>query len=253
MKRRASKFFILLFSIVCVCACVFVAKLLSSAITVSGNGITQSTSFQGFEIYAVSLGQYSSKSQAESTCEAIAKKGGAGYIYETNNMYYVLASAYEKENDAKLVQENLSSNGISSKIIKIGVSSVDFSNASSSTQKKAFSSALVELKNAYVSLYDISVSLDTNSYDDAKAKIEIICVKGNLETALEKISKGSSSYDGIYYQMIKNTFNSVVDNLNDIKNYQVTNNISLSAKIKFTYINLIEEINSLSDLLNNKV
>lgn len=253
MKRRASKFFVLLFSVVCVCACAFVARLLSSVITVSGNGISQATVFQGFEVYAVSLGQYSSKSQAETSSESITKKGGAGFIYEKDNMYYVLASVYEKENDAKLVQENLSSSGISSKIIKMGIDGVDFSSVSSSAQKKAFTSALLALKSAYVSLYDISVSLDTKTYDEAKARIEIIGVKGDLEKSVENISKGSSSVDGIYYQMIKNTFDEIVDSLNDLKNYQQQNDVSLSSKIKFTYINLIDEIDSLSNLLNNNV
>ena len=77
MKRRASKFFVLLFSIVCVCACVFVAKLLSSAITVSGNGITQSTSFQGFEIYAVSVNKYSVIHKAERDLHKVKKRGKA--------------------------------------------------------------------------------------------------------------------------------------------------------------------------------
>ena len=53
--------------------------------------------------------------------------------------------------------------------------------------------------------------------------------------------------------MIKNTFDEIVDSLNDLKNYQQQNDVSLSSKIKFTYINLIDEIDSLSNLLNNNV
>lgn len=253
MKKRANKFFVLLFSVVCVVICVLLANLLSSAITVSESGANaQTTTFSGYSVYAISLGAYTSKSSAESNCEEIMKKGGAGYVFKEDNVYHVLASAYEKENDAKLVQENLTESGISSTILKISIGEVSLAEVSSSSQKKSFLNSLAILKNCYLNLYDISVSLDTNSIDETKAKIKLIEEKSTLEKQIENLSKGNSAIDGIYYQTIKNTYLEIENQLTLLKEYENINGISLSAKIKHEYINVLEKLDDLVKSLNNE-
>lgn len=252
MKKHANKFFILIFSIVCVAVCVLFANLLSSAITVSGSA-KSSSSYSPFTIYAISLGQYSSKSSAEAICNDVKKKGGAGYVFKEDGLFHVFASAYEKENDAKLVQENLIKSGIDSSIVKMEIGEANFENVSSSSQTKEFESALSALKNAFLSLYDISVSLDTSASDETKAKISIIEVKSNLEKVLNSISKGNSSVDGIYYQMIKNTFDETEKILVELKDYENINGITLSSKIKYIYIEILEKLDDLTKGINNEI
>lgn len=252
MKKTANKIFVLIFSVVCVALSVVIASLLSSAITVSG-GATITNSFSDFKIYCISLGEYTSSSQATSKAEESLKKGGGGFVFKDDNIYHVLASAYEKENDAKLVQQNLAESGISSKIITIEISKPQLKDVSSEQQKKSFLQALSQLKTTYVMLYDISVSLDTEAFDETKAKIEIIAVKGNLESMLEKTNKGETSVDGIYYQMIKNTYSQTETILENLKNYENIDGITLSAKIKNAYLNIINQLDNLIDLLNNNI
>lgn len=252
MKRRASKIFILVFSVVCVALSVVVANLLSSALTVSG-GMNLATSFNNFSVYCISLGEYTSISQANSKADESMKKGSGGFVYKKDNLYYVLASAYEKENDAKLVSENLAESGITNKILVIKINKPPLEEVSDENQQKNFYQALFQLKTSYLNLYDISVSLDTNSLDETKAKIETIGVKGELEKVLQKTNRGNSSIDGIYYQMIKNTYNEIEELLESLKDYENINGITLSAKIKNVYLNIIEKIEKLIELLNNEI
>lgn len=247
-----NKFFVLVFSVVCVGLCVVVAGLLSSVITVSGGSVSAG-SFSGFKVFAISLGEFTSKSSAETIAQQTSQRGGAGFVYETDNLYYVLASAYEEENDAKLVQKNLTESGISSKIIEIEVPQPEFSGISSEEQKKSFLSALSQIKSAFVKLYDISISLDTGATDETKAKIEVIATNRDLEGAHKKISRGESAVDGIYYQQISNTFNEIEDILNELKDYENISGVSLSSKIKFGYISIIEKVADLVDLINSKI
>lgn len=247
-----NKFFVLVFSVVCVGLCVVVAGLLSSVITVSGGSVSAG-SFSGFKVFAISLGEFTSKSSAETIAQQTSQRGGAGFVYETDNLYYVLASAYEEENDARLVQKNLSESGISSKIIEIEIPQPEFSGISSEEQKKSFLSALSQIKSAFVKLYDISISLDTGATDETKAKIEVIATNGDLEVAHKKISRGESAVDGIYYQQISNTFNEIEDILNELKDYENISGVSLSSKIKFGYISIIEKVADLVDLINSKI
>ena len=252
MKKHTNKFFILIFSVVCVAVCVLFANLLSSAITVSGSAKTPST-YSPFTVYAISLGQYTSKSSAEAICSDVKKKGGAGYVFKEDSLFHVLASAYEKENDAKLVQENLIESGIDSTIVKMEIGDASFENVSSSSQMKEFKSALSALKTAFLSLYDISVSLDTSATDETKAKISIIEVKSDLEKNVNSISKGNSSVDGIYYQMIKNTFDETEEILIELKDYENINGITLSSKIKYVYIEVLEKLDDLIKSINNEI
>lgn len=250
MKNALGKIFVLLLSIACIAVCVLLASVLSSAITVSGS--TSTSSYDGFEIYAISLGSYTSKQAAEATEEDVMQRGGAGYIYKKNEIYYVLASAYERENDAKLVKENLAASNNTCTIMKIEISAPDLSKTSSSSQAKSFLSALGEIKNSVLKLYDVSVALDTKAVDETKAKIQIIEIKGNLEKEFEKLSRGTNAVDGIYYQTIKNTFASLEKRLADLRNYQAVNGISLSTMVKKTYLNFFFELDSLVRALNNE-
>ncbi len=252
MKKKANKVLIFVFSIMCVCICVFMAQVLSSAITVSGNISTTNSIFGEQKVYAISVGEYTSEQQASVTQQTISKKGGAGYIYEKNNLFYVLASAYEKENDAKLVQKNLAESGISNKIIIIEIDEINFEGINNNNQKKEFNKLIVAIKTVFQKLYDISVSLDTKSIDETKAKIEIIELKSYLETTIEDTSKGTTTIEGLYYQMIKNVYEKIQDNLNNLKNYETKDDITLSSKIKYDYLQVIKELCDLSDLLNNK-
>ena len=250
MKNALGKIFVLLLSIACIAVCVLLASVLSSAITVSGS--TSTSSYDGFEIYAISLGSYTSKQAAEATEEDVMQRGGAGYIYKKNEIYYVLASAYERENDAKLVKENLAASNNTCTIMKIEISAPDLSKTSSSSQAKSFLSALGEIKNSVLKLYDVSVALDTKTVDETKAKIQIIEIKGSLEKEFEKLSRGTNAVDGIYYQTIKNTFSTLEGELSDLRNYQTINGISLSTMVKKTYLNFFFELQSLTSALNNE-
>ena len=140
-----------------------------------------------------------------------------------------------------------------SDIIEIEVSQPEFNGISSEEQKKSFLSALSQIKSTFVMLYDISISLDTGATDETKAKIEIIAANGDLEVAHKKISRGESAIDGIYYQQISNTYSEIEDILNELKDYENINGVSLSSKIKFGYLSIIDKAKDLVDLIDNKI
>lgn len=250
MKNVFGKVFVLILSVACIVVCVLLASIISSAITVSG--ATSSSTYSSFTVYGISLGSYATSSAADATAEDVMQRGGAGYVYGKDGVYHVLASAYERENDAKLVKDNLSATYALCSIVEIEIPEPDFSRVSSQQQSKSFLSALSEIKNSFIKLYDISVSLDTKAIDETKAKIQIIEVKGNLDKTFEEVSKGNSSVDGIYYQTIKNTFSKLENELTNLRNYESLNGISLSAKTKNTYITFLFELKGLVGLLNNE-
>jgi hypothetical protein len=257
MKRNKTfnKILIFVFSIVCVAVCVLVAQFFASVLTLGSLEVSSNSgnSFLEFKVYAISLGNYSTKASAETTAVTYRQKNAGGYILKINGTYHIIASAYEKENDAKLVQENLLKEDITSQIIIIGFEEIDLENISSNSQEKEFIDSLGIFKIVYLKLYDISVSLDTNVIDETRAKIEIIELKAEVEERLEKIKRGTTAVDGIYYQIIKNKFNQIIDLLNDLKNYEQSDGIILSSKIKYTYVFVLDIAKDLINALNNEI
>lgn len=256
--KRAKKFFnkvsIFVFSIACVAICIFVAQFFASVLTLGSLQVTSGSvnSFSEFKVYAISFGKNTSKSVAESNALTFRQRNAGGYVYKIDGMYYILGSAYEKENDAKLVQSNLSEESIHSEIIPITFGKVQIAKVSSVNQEKEFASSLNIFKTVFLGLYDISVSLDTNTIDSSKAKIEIIALKAKVEEALEGIKMGTTAIDGIYYQIIKDKYNLVINTLNNLKNYEGEGGIILSAKIKYTYLYSLDIAGELINALNNE-
>lgn len=250
-----NKIFIFLFSVICVVTCVFLAQVFSSFLTMGSLQVSSNTtnSICEFKVYAISLGVYSNKYLAETSATNYSQRNAGGYVLKINGAYHVLASAYEKENDAKLVQENLLLEEINSEIIEITFESVLFESVSSKEQEKEFIESLNIFKIVYLGLYDVSVSLDTSVIDQTKAKIEIISIKADVEEKLEEINKGTTAIDGIYYQTIKNKYNELIDTLSSLKNYEEAEGIILSAKIKHCYLEILDMARDLIDTLNNEI
>lgn len=253
-KKHGNRFFFFILTILCVVVCVFVSQFLSSVITTGAIGIsnnTTSTSYSEYKLYALSLASYSTESQANDCANTITRQGAGGYVWQKDNKYYVIASIYEKKNDAESVLKNLTENA-NAEIVEIKIDKVSLSQISSANLKKEYLSMMSNLKETYCKLYDISVSLDTSVYSETKSRIEIDNVKTNLQKQLDQISNGSSSADGIYYVIIKNAVQKIIDKIADVVEYTSTDNFPFSAKLKHTYISIVEDITDLVDILNDE-
>lgn len=253
-RRVLNKIFIFIFSVVCVAVCVCLAEVFSSFLTVGGIPVvsTSNSQLSDFKVYAISLGSYSSKYLAETNASGYRQKNAGGYVLKIDEVYHIIASAYEKENDAKLVQSNLLEESITSSIVNISFDEVQLENVSSSSIGKEFINSLSIFRTVFLELYDISVSLDTSVIDITKARIEIISIKAEIEEHLAGIGRGTTAVDGIYYQMIKNKLDLSINILNDLKNYEEEGGIILSSKIKYTYLYILDLANDLISSLNNE-
>lgn len=98
-KFNKKTFIIALISVLLV-ACLIIANYLSLTL-IQATSSAESVSSNEFEIYMLSL----SKSQVESEAKSIApdyrKIGAGGFIWENDEYYHVVSSAYVNKNDAE--------------------------------------------------------------------------------------------------------------------------------------------------------
>ena len=137
-KRKGGRFFFFLLTILCVGLSVVVSHFFASIITTSTGGTpVAGGNSSNYTLYAISLGGYSSKSQAEDNAITARKQNAGGYIFKQDITYHVLASIYEKKNDAESVLKNLTTS-FEPQIVEIKIDKVDLPKISSGNLKKSY-------------------------------------------------------------------------------------------------------------------
>lgn len=173
-----------------VCAVAFalivtMADLFSSLITVGGFSVVSDNITLGeYRVYAVCTANYKTKLLASEFCETIKSQGGAGILYMTNNEFYLVASMYDNETDAKKVLANIVDSKPEASIQTIVIPQIAISNNLSTQEKNTLGSCLGVFKNSYKKLYDISVSLDTVVISEVEARLAINELVSSAQTAL---------------------------------------------------------------------
>ena len=254
-KTKSGKIFSGVMVLLCFALCVTLADLFSSAITAGNFSSIFSTTnkIASYDIYAISMFQTSILSSAEENCESLKTQNGAGYIWSENGVYYVLVSAYEKQNDAELVRDNLNSQAHSSTLLKISIPEIALTSNLTTQEKNSLSTSLAIFKETYKSLYDISISLDTSVKTEAECKLA-------LNDILSKISKAKTSFDNTFSNKLTNSLlnlklklTSLEDIVKELIDCTSTTSIPFASKIKYNYISVIKLNKTLCKEINNEI
>lgn len=223
-----------------ICVCVSVAYLIASTI-ISTNQRATAVSRAKTTLYAVSIQNAESSEELSMSKFDLQAKGGAGYVYCQDEKYYLLASLYENQADAKKVKQNFISSGIAAEIIELSLPSAKLNGSFSAEQKEVLSKTLKADLEIYQALYDISISLDTAICDDAKAKLDcsdvfasLVSTKSNFE-AFFKDLLSSDSFSSLYSDL--KTSETLLANL--ISDSKDTKSQTFSSLIKLTYFKVL--------------
>jgi len=253
LKTSRNRFFFFILTVLCVGVSVFISQFFANVISTSSFSISNISATEiSYTLYSLSAKNFLTKTQATEFANDLRSKNSGGYVYELNNKYYVICSIYEHENDAKSVLDNIINNLPSAEIIPITIENVNLSTLSNQNIKKSFLNVFSKIKQTYLELYDISVSLDTSIYSETKALLESSKILEELQSTLDSIPTGSSASEGAYSIIIKTKLKNINSYLNDLINFSSSENYTLSAKIKDTYINIVFENINLVEALNEK-
>lgn len=240
-KKSHSKFFAIIFLSVSFVLCVSLADLFSSFIALATFQNNQmSNKVSAYSVYAISLNSSSVKVSVNEYVQTVQKSGGAGFVWTQNNVYYVLASCYADENDAELVKANLTNSSFNPEILKINFSEISIASSFSSKQQNLVNEALLFFKTTYKNLYDISISLDTSILTETEAKLEINTIQSkanNLISNFETLFENCMSNNLL---ILKLNLEDALEELNNVVNFSPSDNQSLSSKIKYSYIKILE-------------
>lgn len=217
-------------------SCVSCGYLISTAI-VSSNlfQFTSVVSFDNQEVFAISMFKSQTKNEVEAQKSDLQSNKGAGFIYETDGYYHLLASTYENLNDAELVKTNLKNSGYETDILKIKLENIKIEGSFSPEEKNVLTVAIKSDYEVFKSLYDVAISLDTGVFDKTKAKLECntifsnhVSTKTNFETIFKKqehnkdlqaLQKQLEQTDEVLSKLISENYESSNQNFSSLIKY----------------------------------
>ncbi|MDD2445884.1 MAG: hypothetical protein PHX09_03645 [Clostridia bacterium] len=236
--KKGGKFLAITTFLICFALCITLADLFSTFITVGSYSNISGGKVNAYSIYAIYLHQSSIKSSALEQSNSVKKMGGAGYVWEQEGVFYVIASAYIEENDAKKVKENLAGSSVKADILKITFDEITISREYSTDELSKLINAISVFKNTYKTLYDISISLDTSILTETQCRLEV----SNLHS---EVNKTKSDFEALFnpkltppllkLKLSVNSLNTLVQQLIDFND----NNLSYNSKIKYNYMEIL--------------
>ncbi len=220
------------------CTCVSCGYFISSAV-LSSFGFGSSVASQSQKYYAISVLKSDNRTEIEQSVPQLQAQNGAGFIFENNSHFYLLASIYENVNDAELVKTNLRASGIEAEIVEIDTQTIEIKGNFTTEEKNIISQAIKANFEAYKKLYDVSVSLDTGICDKTNAKLECNKVYSSIMTQIANLNsffkENSPRISDLKSQLEKTT--SLLSNLNN-ETYS-SKSQTFSSLVKETYCKIL--------------
>lgn len=227
------------------------ADLFSSLITVGGFTFTSNDIYlPKHSLFAIYTATSNTQSTAETNAAICKNGGGAGYIYMDDKNFYIFASIYENEEDAKKVLSNIKPTYKTSDVLKIDILSINLSSNLETQEKKTMENCLNAFINSYKKLYDISISLDTSIINEINARLSINELGSD-------VSKLYSNFNTLFTSLTNSNLVRIKSALEELLNcidYLIKNSNTepYTSSIKNTYCEIVNIYKKLSEDLQDK-
>ncbi len=213
---------------------IIIANYLSYLLIPSASN-SSSVTKDSFSVYMLSLARSQVKSEAEGRAGDFQSIGGGGYVWEQDDYFYVISSAYANKNDAVLVQNSVKANqGLDSEIIEAKFPALSISGNFSSEEKRVLSMAIDCFYDYYLALYDIAISLDTLVYNETSAKLALNTSHSNLSNTISNFNTLFSDASG-QIEEIKNSCEELLSASNSLCQMSSSSSQTYSSLLKYHY------------------
>ena len=171
--KKISPFIISVVAVLAVTAIILVATFSCSA-----NKLTFKTTF-----YFICYRTEDNVVSASSVSDAVSSYGGAGYILEHDDAFFVTVACYYTDDDANAVCESLKRRDLDCEVIKISTDEYTVA-GTSNANNKLYLGNLNTLQSLTSLAYGCANALDTGEYGQTQAKSVILDVQNTLKGLL---------------------------------------------------------------------
>jgi len=242
-KQRIKSIFKYFLFFAIVVGCFFSAKYLSQALTVGNLGaliVFGDTKIKVNEsyVYAVSLGEYSDKNEAERVALGSNIQGAGGFVWEDEGKYYVLGNVYSTLSDAEKVVGNLKDTKYSVSVIQITYPklNLDFSSYENSDML-VINKSLEAFDDVYSKLYDYSIKFDKGDISNLAVSSGVSELRGEIKGLIisvqNLINKSGGSLEKVQNSLVK------LDELLDQTIIKTIDNTSTNYSLKYSIVSVV--------------
>ncbi len=194
---------------------------------------TQTLGVAPVTIYALQTGVFEQQENAESMALDAKNKGGAGYILEDEGMRVLLA-AYETEQEANTVKQNLeSSQEMQTALYEISSRELEFIVEGTSEEISAMQKAISDFETLHGDMYDLILAYDKGEKQESEVKLELAELKQRISGSKKTVDEMTNGVDN----SIMNEFVTMLGRMEDnLASLELVAGIELSSGLKYAYI-----------------
>ncbi|NLO81751.1 MAG: SPOR domain-containing protein [Clostridiales bacterium] len=203
--------------------------------------ITDHIDIAPMSFHAIQLAAFTEEKNARAAAAELQGKGGAGFIL--NDKYLrLLAMGFISEDDAQKVRQQLKDEGIESQIYIISCPGANMEIAASAEKVDSIKTAFSLWLDKTKSLEGIIRDLDTSQKSAEDALKDIEDIMAEFGSMLDKLNTYSATEESNHILAgLQELYQRGKESLNDILSEKTANRVAISAKIKYTYIDMIHQ------------
>ena len=242
LKQRLKQVLKIFLILVLIVGCFLGGKYLSRALTVGNLGALivygdTKLTIKERTFYAVTMGEYDNKEDAERVAMGASIQGAGGYVWE-GEKYFVVGNIYLAEKDAESVVTNLKESQYSIGIMSIHMPRVvlDYSMYDNSDMGLVHNVYNIFGK-VYEKLYGYSISFDKGEVSHLAVSSNISSLRGEVKSlivsAQNLINKQDSSLSSVQQYLVK------LDEVLDQAILKTIDNSSTNYSLKYALTNVV--------------
>lgn len=193
---------------------------------------------EGKTLYALQLGAFKEKANAEATAHTLQARGAGGYVQQdADGLYRVLAAVYNDENSAKTVRKQIVDNdGLDAAVYAITAPAVAFRVTAGAAQVTAVRNAFDVLAQATDELGKICMEYDKKLLDAGSAKKRLADLSDAAKKPYDQLEASASSGQ---LANVTDTLKELISDLALFSTKEEGSVVDFSAAIKYTHIKTV--------------
>ncbi len=191
-----------------------------------------------YTCYALQIGIYEDAENARKQAAGLMELGAAGRVTEDAGRYRVLASGYETQADAKIVQQQLAGEGIESYVYPIACAERTYTITGDAAQTDALDAALTNITNVLNELYATMIAFDRESMHASEGLLSARAIAETCEKQRDALTQLTADGAGQVRSLLT-FYESLCSEASDVAQMEATEASVLSARLKALYLHAV--------------
>lgn len=234
VKSSLKIFLIFLFLVGIIVSSLYISKALtdsnlSSVFVYGGRDIK----IDSREMYAITLGKYSTREEADRVALGATIQGAGGYVWQNKDDYYVLGNIYNNNDSALLVKGNLKDTNYSVDILKISMPKIKLNFDEMENKSVAgVRDSINYFYECYDKLYNYCILFDKSEMNNLAISSYISQMRGEVKVCISEMQGLINTTDYSNLQVVQSGLIKL-DELLDQAIIKTIDNSSTSSYLKY--------------------